>query len=386
MKDGVSSRGVENPNWWRVWVGFLPLWTTFAVVGTYFNYQFRMVHERPISWFQAMRMNTFAYGTWAMVLTPLILLLCAKIPLAKRHWLRLALAHSLSIAGIVCVDVLIKTLWGVNVFPGMKPRPFAAQFRRVLFSEAEPDIQIYLVVAVIGYVVAYYTELRNEERNRAELETHLVRADLQVLRMQLQPHFLFNALHSVSALVRTDPRAAQKMICSLGDLLRMSLAGQDLPEATLRSELEFLQLYLDIQRVRFQGQLTAEINIESDVLDAKVPYLLLQPLAENAIKHGVARRSGGKVEICAYKESDTVCVRVGNDNGALPDVPEHERLGIGLDNIRSRLRILYGAKGRLSARPLSDGRFEVEVRVPFQARPISYRETHSPSPVALGQY
>jgi LytS/YehU family sensor histidine kinase len=330
-------------------------------------------------------MNVIEYGIWAVILTPLVLLLCAKILLARRNWLRFALAHLLSIAGIVFIDVLIKTFWGVNIFPRMTPLPFVPQFQKVLFSEAEPDIHIYLVVAVIGYVVAYYTQLRNQEWQRAELETELVRTDLQVLRMQLQPHFLFNALHSVAALVDTDPRAATKMICSLGDLLRISLAGQDLAEATLRSELEFVDLYLGIQKVRFQDQLVTEISIASDVLDTKVPYLLLQPLAENAIKHGVARRPGrGKLEIRAYRESETVCVRVGNDSDVSDEVPKQERLGIGLDNIRRRLRILYGAEGQLSTHALSDGRFEVEVRVPFKVRPTAPQEFQPPSRVALG--
>jgi two-component system, LytTR family, sensor kinase len=123
------------------------------------------------------------------------------------------------------------------------------------------------------------------------------------------------------------------MICSLGDLLRLSLVREDLPEVTLRRELEFLKLYLDIERVRFQDRLVAEISVANEVLDAKVPYLLLQPLVENAIKHGVSRRPGsGKVEISAFRDSDHVCILVANDNGTSDAVPESDRLGIGLDH------------------------------------------------------
>jgi LytS/YehU family sensor histidine kinase len=329
-------------------------------------------------------MNAFGYGTWAVILTPLVLLLCAKIPLARRRWPKLACAHVLAIAGIVCVDVSIKTLWGSGVFPSMSHRPFAQQFRRVFFSEAEPDIQIYLVVAVIGYVVAYYAELRSQERHQAELETELVRADLHILRTQLQPHFLFNALHSIAALLQTDPRAAQRMICSLGDLLRASLAGWDLPETTLGSELELLKLYLDIQKVRFQEQLVVEVRVPSDVLDAKVPHFLLQPLAENAIKYGVTTQPGPrKIEVFACREFDTACIRVTNDLQVLVAAPEPEGLGIGLANLRHRLRILYGDNGRLSTSMLSDGRFEVEVRVPLQRQAASCQETYSESSLPL---
>lgn len=357
-------------------MGLLILWASFAVLGTCFNFQLEAVRGRPISWVQSIRMNVVGYGIWATVLTPLVLLLCASIPLARKHWFRFVSAHLLSMTAVLGIDVLIKTLWGDRVFPHLSYLPFAPQFRKILFSEAEADLQIYLMVAVIGYVVAYYNQLRSQEWHRAELENSLVRAKLQNLKMQLQPHFLFNALHSVGALVNTDPRAAQKMICSLGELLRSSLAGQDLPEATLRRELEFLELYLDIQRVRFQDQLVMDIDVAADVLDARVPYLLLQSLVENAIKHGVARRSGrGRVEICAYREPDSVCVKVTNDNGVRHYEREQDRLGIGLDNIRGRLRILYGVKGQLSAGELSTGQFQIVVRVPFRAKARSEAET-----------
>jgi signal transduction histidine kinase len=377
MESEARFRKAASPDWRRVWAGLLILWTIFAALGTWFNYGLLAARGSPITWAQSIRMNVVWYGIWGMLLTPAVLFICAKMPLAKKQWPLLVAAHAMSMSVIVCFDVLIKALWGTRVFTTMHELPFIAQFKRVFFSQAEPDIQIYLVVAVLSYVVAYYTELRSQEWHRAELENNLVRAKLQVLRTQLQPHFLFNALHSVGALVSSDPRAAQRMICSLGDLLRMSLAGQDHPASTLKQELEFLELYLDVQRVRFQDQLVMKIRFDADILNAEVPYLLLQPLAENAIKHGVAKRPGCRVEICARKEADMVCVNVVNDNGAAHDDREHERLGIGLENIRSRLRILYGDKGRLCTQTLPNGRFQVEVWIPFRNGPRSELEIHA---------
>jgi two-component system, LytTR family, sensor kinase len=375
MKTNAGFQPAGSLNWRRVWAGLLLLWTIFAALGTWFNYGLLAARGSPITWAQSIRMNVVWYGIWAMLLTPAVVFLCSRMPLTKRRWASLVAAHVISMSAIVCFDVLIKTLWGTRVFTTMHELPFVPQFKRVFFSQAEPDIQIYLVVAVLAYVVAYYTELRSQELHRAELENNLVHAELQVLRTQLQPHFLFNALHSVGALVNTDPRAAQRMICSLGDLLRMSLAGQDHPESTLKQELEFLELYLDVQRVRFQDQLVVQIKVDEDVLEAEVPYLLLQPLAENAIKHGVARRSGRcNVEIRALRDGDVVCVNVVNDCEASQREGEYERLGIGLDNIRSRLRILYGVKGRLTVQTLSTGRFQVEVWVPFRTEPRMDRE------------
>ncbi len=360
---------VEGPNWLRVWMGFLILWTIFAASGTWFNYGFGVARGRPFSWAQCIRLNVSAYGIWAMVLTPLVLFLCARIPLAKRQWAKLVPTHLFAIAGIVGIDVLIKTLWGTKIFPDLPPLPFLPQMKKIFFSEAEPDIQIYLIVAVIGYVVAYFTELRIQERRAAQLETNLVRAELQVLKMQLQPHFLFNTLHSAAALINTDPRAAQKMICSLGDLLRMSLASEDSSEVLLRHELSFLELYLNIQKIRFQDRLMTSIMVADELLDAKIPYMLLQPLVENAIKHGIARRPGpGMVEVNIRRESDEICIFVVNDKGA-SRAPEHDRLGVGLENLRGRLRMLYGFRGRLSIRELPDARFQVEVRVPLSVEP-----------------
>ena len=378
MKNNAGFQPAGSLNWRRVWAGLLLLWTIFAALGTWFNYGLLAARGSPITWAQSIRMNVVWYGIWAMLLTPAVVFLCSRMPLTNPDLVQASLvaAHVISMSAIVCFDVLIKTLWGTRVFTTMHELPFVPQFKRVFFSQAEPDIQIYLVVAVLAYVVAYYTELRSQELHRAELENNLVHAELQVLRTQLQPHFLFNALHSVGALVNTDPRAAQRMICSLGDLLRMSLAGQDHPESTLKQELEFLELYLDVQRVRFQDQLVVQIKVDEDVLEAEVPYLLLLPLAEKChVQHGVARRSGRcNVEIRALRNGDVMCVNVVNDCEASRREGEYERLGIGLDNIRSRLRILYGVKGRLTVQTLSTGRFQVEVWVPFRTEPRMDRE------------
>lgn len=374
----MSFPWVEHPKWRKVWIGLLILWAAFALLGTWLNYGFQAARERPISWAQAMRMNVSAYAIWALVLTPIVLFLCARLPLGRKGAVRFVPAHLLGMSGTVCIDVLVKTLLHTRVYPSLPHLAFTVQLRQYFFSQTEADVQIYLVVAVLGYVVAYYAKVRSQELHASQLQTNLVHAELQMLKMQLQPHFLFNTLHSVSSLVSTNPRAAQKMICSLGDLLRLSLVSEDLPEVTLRRELEFLELYLDIERVRFQDRLVVEISVADELLDAKVPYLLLQPLVENAIKHGVSRRPGsGKVEISAFRDSDHVCILVANDNGTSDAVPESDRLGIGLENTRSRLRILYGSGACLSLQELHGGRFQVEVRVPFQPWEIPDRVAES---------
>jgi two-component system LytT family sensor kinase len=360
----------EQPNWRRVWAYLLALWMAFAILGTWMNYGIQAARSQPISWGHAVGINVAAYGIWAFLLTPIVLLVCAAFPLRRARVLRFVTAHLLGITATVFVDVLAKTALHKYVYPELPALPVVLQWRHYFFLQTEADVQIYLVVAVLGYVVAYYAKVRMEELRASRLETNLVKAELQLLKMQLQPHFLFNTLHSISSQVFTDPRAAQKMICSLGDLLRLSLAGEDLPEVTLRRELEFLKLYLDIEKMRFQDRLLTKLQISDEVLEAKVPYLLLQPLVENAIKHGVSRRSGsGSVEVAAFRDSGRLRIVVTNDRSTSSAFPVSDGMGIGLENARNRLRILYGDDSRLSVRDLPGSRFEVKVDMPLRFMP-----------------
>jgi two-component system LytT family sensor kinase len=376
----LSLLRTEQPNWRKVWTDLLGLWAAFAVLGTWLNYGFQAARGRPISWSHALAINVSAYAIWAFLLTPIVLFLCAKFPIGRAGALHVVPAHLLGMGVTLAVDVLVKTSIHAWVYPELAHLSLPLQLRQYFFSQAEADIQIYLVVAVLGYVVAYYARTRTQEVRASLLETNLVKAELQVLKMQLQPHFLFNTLHSISSLVSTDPRSAQKMICSLGDLLRLSLSREDAPEVALRRELEFLELYLDIEKVRFQDRLLTRITVAEEVLDAKVPALLLQPLVENAIKHGVARRTGsGRVEIAAFRDGETLRILVTNDNGTPHTVPGSDGLGIGLENTRNRLRILYGRGARLSVQQTPEGSFEVEVRLPFNAAVAVEGETEAVS-------
>jgi two-component system LytT family sensor kinase len=376
----VSLPRAEQPNWRKVWTDLLGLWAAFAVLGTWLNYGFQAARGRPISWSHALAINVSAYAIWAFLLTPIVLFLCAKFPIGRAGALRVVPAHLLGMGITLAVDVLVKTSIHGRVYPELAHLSLPLQLRQYFFSQAEADIQIYLVVAVLGYVVAYYARTRTQEVRASLLETNLVKAELQVLKMQLQPHFLFNTLHSISSLVSTDPRSAQKMICSLGDLLRLSLSREDAPEVALRRELEFLELYLDIEKVRFQDRLLTRITVAEEVLEAKVPALLLQPLVENAIKHGVARRTGsGRVEIAAFRDGETLRILVTNDNGTPHTVPGSDGLGIGLENTRNRLRILYGRGARLSVQQTTEGSFEVEVRLPFNLVVAAEGETEAVS-------
>jgi LytS/YehU family sensor histidine kinase len=184
--------------------------------------------------------------------------------------------------------------------------------------------------------------------------------------MQLNPHFLFNTLHSISSLMHKDVEAADKMIARLSDLLRAALAGADTQEVTLQKELELLQLYLSIEQIRFGSRLTVKMNIAPDTLEAKVPNLVLQPLVENAIRHGIEPRARPAcIELRAHREDATLALVVSDDgagfggNGAIKE-------GVGLSNTRARLRELYGAAHRFELVPGQNGGVRVELSIPFR--------------------
>ncbi|MFL5538080.1 MAG: sensor histidine kinase [Longimicrobiaceae bacterium] len=229
-----------------------------------------------------------------------------------------------------------------------------------------------LVAAGVAREYSLRYRARQQEAVRLQAETarlqaQLAEARLSALRSQIDPHFLFNTLNAVSALVERDPRGVRRMIARLSELLRNSLEGAGEPVVTLRKELEFADRYLEIMRIRFQGSLEVETKVDDEAMDALVPSLVLQPLVENAVKHGVGRLKGvGRIRIEARRDGSRVVLRVcDNGPGMEGDAPARE--GVGLRNTRERLAELYGEEGRLALRPAEGGGVEAEVSLPFRA-------------------
>jgi hypothetical protein len=231
---------------------------------------------------------------------------------------------------------------------------------------------VYGAVASVGWAIQYQREARFRERRASQLETRLAEARLDSLRTQLQPHFLFNALNAVSALVRSDPAGAERMIARLSDLLRCSLAEGGTQEVSLKQELEITERYVEIERVRFADRLTVVRNVAPDTLDAHVPSLVLQPLVENAIRHGIAYRSGpGQVEIASAREGDSLVLAVRDDGRGFTGESTQgagRGAGVGLTNTRARLEQLYGSRGSLTIARRAEGGAEVTLRIPW--RPV----------------
>jgi sensor histidine kinase YesM len=298
--------------------------------------------------------------------TPLVLLLARRYRVARETWRRAVPVHLL--AGIVicaawsAFHILLDTYFS-GTLASFKWR----NLPRIIFVNIDRELLVYWIIVVISHAADYYQRYREGELRASQ-------AQLQALKMQLHPHFLFNALHSISALVHSDPDAADKMIARLGDFLRLTLDSAAAQEVTLKQELEFLNCYLEIERTRFRDRLTTHIDADPQVLDCVVPNLILQPIVENAIRHGVSQRAAhGHVEVRASRAGQTLRLEVRDNGRGLPEGAEVNRAkqggGVGLANTRARLQQLYGGSYRFELQNAPAGGAVVTLEIPMHGSP-----------------
>ena len=243
-----------------------------------------------------------------------------------------------------------------------------------LLDESAKLLLLALAGAVATYATAWHERLAisyfRQARDREQLEARLARAQLQTLKLQLQPHFLFNTLNTITALIGVDPRVAERMVSGLSELLRLSLRNAGEQEVPLSRELELLEHYVEIQQIRFRDRLTVKLEVAPDTMQALVPNFILQPLVENAIRHGIGPRAApGHVDVRAYRENGSLHLRVADNGvGARARRSEPSGEGIGLGNTKARLEHLYGSEHAFSAQGGADGGFVVDIVIPFRPR------------------
>jgi signal transduction histidine kinase len=284
-----------------------------------------------------------------------------------------------SVLHLGCMLVVRAMLWPA----AGKPQAVAwtAFAQRQYLMQLDWLLMTYSTIVGLSYALDYRRESQARAIKEANLEARLAQAQLKTLQAELHPHFLFNTLHAISTLVHTNPEDADRMISRLSDLLRLSFDGSGTPAVSLQEELEFLQKYLEIEQIRFQDRLSVVYDVESETLDAEVPRLILQPLVENAIKHGVSPRSGrGMIQISsrireapadaqAASGKPTLWIEV-RDNGVGLDGHARSRLrsGVGLSNTRARLECLYGAGHTLVFSEEAEG-LAVQLQIPLSRVP-----------------
>ena len=256
--------------------------------------------------------------------------------------------------------------------PPAQPRSFVEMFSSRALNQIHLDLLIYGATIGMSYAVSYYFRFREREFRASQLESQLAQAQLQTLKMQLHPHFLFNTLNAIAGLVRDSRnKAAVNMLAGLSDLLRYTLENAGKQQVPLREELEFLELYLDIQQMRFSDRLRVELHIEPETLSALVPNLILQPLVENAIRHGISRRAAaGLVGVSANRDGGDLHIRIYDDGPGLKQDNGNRMVeGVGLSNTRARLKQLYSGEQNFSLAERPNGGVEAVLIIPFTVAP-----------------
>jgi two-component system, LytTR family, sensor kinase len=357
-----------SPSWIKRTLLF-GLWT---LVGLLFSTQWYITSTivgPPVTWVYAFTWVMTDWYAWG-ALAPLVFELGRRHPVDQTTWrtsVPIHLAAGVGFALIHPVLFALATYWTPSAqLPAMD---FSTLLSNLIAKKCLTNIVTYAAILGVGHVFEYYRRFRERELRASQLEGQLVRARLRALEMQLRPHFLFNTLNTVSELIHSDPRSADRMVARLGDMLRATLDGEGGDEVSLERELEHLDRYLDIERTRFRDRLRVDVEADAETLDAAVPKLFLQPIVENALHHGIGSRPGpGHVAIRASRENGMLVILVRDDGPGLASGPDSaEGSGIGLSNTRARIEQLYGRDADLRLRNVAGGGVEVSMTIPYRS-------------------
>lgn len=328
---------------------------------------------RALHW-AAVGREIFEYGTWALI-TPFLFRFVEAFPIERSSAMRVLPIH-VGVGLVLSIGVDLGEDFLLYAFVSESYPPVGPLQQIVEFWFLD-ELIVYAIILLASFARLYYAEKQQQQEEaerleeRAEsLEAQLTEARLEALRMQLNPHFLFNTLHAVSTLVDRDPAGVRRMIARLSELLRHVLDEDAPQEVSLSQELDFLEDYLEIQSIRFQGDLDAEIDVAPKLHDAQVPNLILQPLVENAIKHGASQVRGmGRIEIRGTRENDHLALTV-QDNG--PGLPAAQEDGLGLRNVRARLQELYGENQALDLDSVPEEGTRATLKIPYHTSTALY--------------
>lgn len=347
----------------RVWVLISSACIVPAVLSVVQGYMQSKLAGRPARWQDLV----FQGNDWLILgaLTPIIYYLGKRFPLTQDRWRIPLTIHLVGSLAICAVWAFFGIAFGLmlHTYPAQGPLQ-TAYFSWALIS-LPFSVSIYFAVLGCVYAFAYFVEARTREAHASRLAAELAESQLEALRMQLNPHFLFNSLNALSVFVREqDTRAASRMLELVSDVLREVLRSDRPHEISLADEVQFLEKYLAIEQVRFSDRLRVEWAISENALTALVPSFVMQPLVENAIKHGVLRRvHAGVIEISARLIGDQLKVAIRDDGAGIETSQIRE--GVGLSNTRSRLNALYGNDAKLILTPLSTGGTEATLLIPL---------------------
>ena len=347
-------------------VTILAAWTLVAMLFAGQAWIAAQVRGEPLEWTRASAIWLVWAAVWA-ALTPIALRLEARFPLQRPRLLRALAVHAVASAICALVNLALFALAAPAIGAANADPTWLGTFSRLLGTTLLLNLPIYWLIAAAAHVERLVRTARERDRRQLRLEAQLADARLQALRTQLQPHFLFNALNTISVLMHENVDLADRILLQLSALLRRSLDNTETHEVTLGEEIAFLESYLEIEQARFGGRLSYRILVPDPVREARVPGLVLQPLVENALRHGLTTRAGpGRVEIKADRQGDSLLLRVTDDGRGLPPATTER---VGLANTRARLHLLYADRQRLDVRNSNDGGVIAEIELPWRTSP-----------------
>ncbi len=369
-----QTRAREQPGKWRVGTKVLLIATLLGVFFAAQIYYSAASFDHSVSWGQALY---WAFGDWYewALLSPVIFWLCRRFPFDRQSWpksLPVHLVVGLLLSGIhavLCALAAVLQGWVTGA-----PTLFSSEVHKVLANRTHFNIAVYTVIVCAWHAWDYHRRYREREAQATELAARLAQAQLQALRMQLNPHFLFNTLNTISSLMLKDVNSANRMIVRLGELLRLTLEISNDQEVPLRQEIEFLQRYVEIEQIRFGALLQVKMDIEPATLNATVPNLILQPLVENAIRHAIEpQTTGGQIELRCVRDNGSLLLQVSDNGQGLnsrradtAEASNQARERIGLNNTRQRLQKLYGDRQSFELVANPSGGMTANIIIPFR--------------------
>lgn len=354
----------------RGWQLVVLLWAVFAVLTG--SQSVVEMHGQGMhhAWGRLFLMVSLSWIVWALA-TPIVVWLGRKAPPSQWKSLQTWIVH-LGACLLLVSAYAAWMAWLQNLLQPFGPIadqvPFSALWMVYLISRFHVVLLLYTAILAISYTLDATVRLAREETKAAKQSAELVKAQLDALSRQIEPHFIFNALNTITRLIREKQNdTALKVTVGLGDLLRRAFESSEREMVELSQEIEFLRAYVTIQQLRFVDRLCVRFNVPEQFSRAQVPRLIIQPLVENAIRHGISRSSKrGTVEVTVARLHDSLMVQVRNDGPDLPIGWKEEANGVGLSNVRTRLQMYYGDEGSLKIRNSETGGVEATVSIPFR--------------------
>jgi two-component system, LytTR family, sensor kinase len=357
----------ERPRWSLIFLVWL-IPSSIAMLQSTASYLLRGTLAREWPW---VLMQFPRWMTWALF-TPIVFYAARRFPFQRERlawfvWVHLGIAMAISaVIEIVWLQISLALQGYLEPATIAQMRSnYAEMYSAAVLSRLVGGAFTYAAVLGVATTLLYHQRVRERELRAAQLEAQLALAQVQALKMQVHPHFLFNTLHAITVLIREDPTAATRVVTRLGDLLRLTLSRATTAQVSFRRELEILTLYLEIERTRFHDRLVIEYDVQPATLGALVPDLILQPLVENAIRHGVSPNPGtGRIQVRSRREGDSLVLEILDNGAGLPS--ERPTDGIGLTTTRARLERLYGDRHQLTLANLPEGGCVARIRIPFE--------------------